>query len=272
MSLVAFVSAVRAVDWRNLRSTYDTGEIVRDIVLSLASRDEAAGRWAWQQMYQTVLQHQGTVYPATAAAAPFLCQIALDERSLWRAALIEELASLAVGHDEPFSPAGTALAVRDAIRPYASQLLRLWGTGDPGLDMALVAVSVAFPAEAAAIAAQLRDWFGRSQPPLRTALGLALGYHGLAHDEAVKQIIMDEVGQSIRWVSRSHGMIAYVPNDSPFPRPGQEPYIDSPVPEAIQVAERLRAGAEEQVSDFASLIRFLARLMESGYCLIDSPH
>ena len=154
MSLRAFVSAVRAVDWQNLQSTYDSGEIVRDIVLSLASRDEQAARWAWEQMYETVLQHQGTVYPATAAAAPFLCQIALDERSLWRAALIDELASLAVGSDEPFAPAGTALAVRDAIRPYTGELLRLWGTEDPGLDMALVAVSVAFPAGAAVITAQ----------------------------------------------------------------------------------------------------------------------
>jgi hypothetical protein len=36
----AFVSAVRAVDWHDLRSTYESGEIVRDIVLGLASRDE----------------------------------------------------------------------------------------------------------------------------------------------------------------------------------------------------------------------------------------
>jgi hypothetical protein len=51
-----------------------------------------------------------TVYPATAAAAPFLCQIALDPASLWRATLVAELASLATGYDEPFAPAGTARA------------------------------------------------------------------------------------------------------------------------------------------------------------------
>ena len=66
-------------------------------------------------------------------------------------------------------------------------------------------------------------------------------------------------------------MITFAPSDSPFPRPGQEPYIDSPLPEAIQVAERLRAGAEEQVSDFTPLIRFMATLMQSGHRLIDSP-
>jgi hypothetical protein len=266
----AFVSAVRAVDWHDLRSTYESGEIVRDIVLSLASRDETQVGWAWQQMSETVLQHQGTVYPATAAAAPFLCQIVLDGATLRRAALAAELSFLATGNDKPYAPAGTAQAVRDAVRPYAGELLGLWGSSDPGLDMALVAISVAFPAEAAAITGRLRDWFGRSEPPLRTALGLALGFHGLA-DEAVERIILDEVGQSIGWAIRSGGLVAFVPGDSPFSRPAQEPYIDSPVPDAIRVAERLRAGAEEQTSDFSPIFRFLIELMESGDHLIDYP-
>jgi hypothetical protein len=55
-------SAVRAVDWRKLKSTYESGEIVRDIVLGLASRYEAEVKWAWHQIQETVLQHQGTVY------------------------------------------------------------------------------------------------------------------------------------------------------------------------------------------------------------------
>ena len=117
----ALESAVRAVDWHQLQSTYESG----DIVLGLASRDEADVQWAWEQITDTVLQHQGTVYPATAAAAPFLCQIALDEAALWRAALTAEIAFLSAGYDEPYAPAGTAMAVRDAVRPYVGQLLRL---------------------------------------------------------------------------------------------------------------------------------------------------
>src|SRR5260221_2186325 len=266
----ALESAVRAVDWQQLRSTYESGEIVRDIVLGLASRDEADVNWAWEQITETVLQHQGTVYPATAAAAPFLCQIALDEAALWRAALTAEIAFLSAGYDEPYAPAGTAMAVRDAVRPYVGQLLRLWGTANPGLDMALVAVSAAFPAEAKAVTAQLHDWFDRATPPLRTALGLALGFHGLV-DEAVAEIVVDEVGQSNTWVTRSGGLICFTPNDSPFPRPGEEPYFDSPVPEAIRVAERLRAGAEEQTRDFISVFSFLLTLMESGGHLSIGP-
>ena len=152
----ALESAVRAVDWHQLRSTYESGEIVRDIVLGVASREETEVRRAWQQINETVLQHQGTVYPATAAAAPFLCQIALDEATPWQAALTAELAFLSAGYDEPYAPAGRARAVRDAVRSYVGQLLRLWGSADAEL---------------------------------------ALGYHGHA-DEAVERIILDEVGEA----------------------------------------------------------------------------
>ncbi len=210
------------------------------------------------------------MYPATAAAAPFLCQIVLDETALYRAALAAELAFLSTGYDEPYAPAGTALAVRDAVRSYTGPLLALWGSAGPGLDMALAALSVAFPAEAAAITGQLRDWFGRSEPPLCTALGLVLAFHGLA-DEAVERIVLDKVAQSIRWVIRDDKLTTFVPSPSPFPKPAEEPYINSPVPEAIQVAARLRSGAEEQTRDFFPVFGFLGTLMESGRHLIDWP-
>lgn len=265
-----FLSAVRAVDWHNLESTYESGEVVRDIVLSLASRDQAEAERAWREISETVLQHQGTVYPATAAAAPFLCQIVLDETALYRTALAAELAFLSTGYDEPYAPAGTALAVRDAVRSYIGQLLALWDSAGPGLDMALAALSVAFPAEAAAITGPLRDWFGRAEPPIRTALGLVLAYHGLA-DEAVDRIVTDEVGQSLSWIIRHDKLTSFVPNPSPFPRPAEEPCIDSPVPGAIQAAARLRSGAAEQTRDFRPVFGFLVTLMESGGHLIDWP-
>jgi hypothetical protein len=71
------LSEIRAVDWGALKTAYGSGEVIRDIVLGLAARDKGKVRQAWQQISGTFLQHQGTVYPATAAAAPFLCRIAL---------------------------------------------------------------------------------------------------------------------------------------------------------------------------------------------------
>jgi hypothetical protein len=257
------VSEVRAVDWRSLKSTYGSGEVVRDIVLGLTSRDEAEVRQAWQQISETFLQHQGTVYPATAVAAPFLCRIALDEATMWRAALAVELAFLSTGYDEPFAPAGTARAVRDAVRPYVGELLGLWGTDDQGLDMALVAVSVAFPVEGAAIAEQLHDWFCRSDRPLRTALGLALGFHTAA-DHEVRRVVEEEVSQSIRWVVGRGDRIARLPKQGESLRKNEEPYITSPALEAIRVARRLQAGAAEQATDFSPVFSFLMTLLDSG--------
>lgn len=136
--------------------------------------------------------------------------------------------------------------------------------------MALAALSVAFPAEAPAIAGPLRDWFDRSEPPVRTGLGLVLAYHGLA-DEAIDRIVTDEVGQSLKWAIRTDKFTAFTPNPSPFPQAAEEPYIDSPVPEAIRVAARLRSGADEQTRDFFPVFSFLMTLMDSAGHLIDSP-
>jgi hypothetical protein len=253
------VSEVHAVDWLGLKSTYGSGEVVRDIVLGLASSDEGELRQAWEQISETHLQHQGTVYPATAAAAPFLCRIALDEATKWRAALIVDVSYLSTGYDEPYAPAGTAQAVRDAVRPYVGKLLSLWGTDDQVLDLALVTLSIAFPVEAAAIVSQLRDWFGRSEPPVRTALGLALGFHGSA-DDAVRRIFEEEVSRSISWVVRSGGPIIRGAQSEEK----EEPYINSSILEAVHVARRLQAGAEEQTIGFSPVRGFLGELMDSG--------
>ena len=256
---------VHAIAWRRLKAPYGAGERVRDVILGLASRDEAEVRQAWQEIYETILQHQGTVYPATAAAAPFLCRIALDEGTLWRAALIEELAEMSTGYDRPHAPRGTAQAVRDAVRPYVGGLVGLWGTEDQGLDMALVALSVAFPVEAAPIVPKLRDWFGRSEEPLRTGLGLALGFHSSAGD-AVRQIVEDEVRQSVRWVAHHGNLIGYLPAEPGSPREYEEPYIDSPVPEAIHLARQLQRGADEKAASFSPVYRFLLNLMTDHHC------
>ena len=53
----------------------------------------------------------------------------------------------------------------------------------------------------------LRDWSARSRPPLRTAPGLAPGFHVMT-DEAVEQVILDEAGRSIRWVIRRAAIVS----------------------------------------------------------------
>jgi hypothetical protein len=264
----AFVSAVGTVDWSALRSTYESGEVVRDIVLRLGSPDPAEVKWAWEQIGETVLQHQGTVYPATAAAAPFLCQLALDAATPWRAQLITELAFLSLGDDQPFAPAGTARAVRDGIRSSIGQLLSLWGTADAGLDMALVAVSLAFPERAAAVTPRIRDWFTRSEPPLRSALGLALAVHG-ATDDAVSQVVSDEVEQDAR--SAAHVRRRRTPGGPYVSGLDLGPNVYSPVRGATQLAARLRAGEDPENDAFSCVHSLLLNLMGYGGNLIDHP-
>lgn len=146
----------------------------------------------------------------------------------------------------------------------------------PVLVAALIAVCVGrhrpgCPRRGPAVRRAAAGPVGVRGPGLDPALALALGVHGLA-GRAAEQIIWDQVGESVRWVRRSRKFTAYVPSDSPFPKSDQEPYINSPVPEAIQVAGRLRAGAEEQTSDLPSVFSFLITLMESGGHLIERPH
>lgn len=264
------VSDVHAVDWQAISSTYESGEVVRDVILGLASGREADVLAAWEKISETVLQHQGTVYPATAAAAPFLCRLVLDPATMWRAALAVHLPLLSAGSDQPYAPAGTARAVRDAIRPYVPALMDLWGTDDDGLDLALVALSVAFPVEAADVVPRLRGWFGRSVPPLRTTLGLSLAFHSSAGEE-VRAIVDEQIRRSVCWISRGKGLVGHLPPEAGSPRTHEEPYVDSDVIEAISMARRLQSGAEEP--DYLGEISgFLHELIDTGgFAMIKYP-
>ena len=199
----AFVSAVRAVDRRHLRCTYESGEIVADIGLALASRDETEARRAWQQISKTVLRHRAQfTRPPRQQPVPVRDRARRGEPA-WRAALTAELSYLSTGYDEPYGRAGKAGLFVNAVRPYVGELLGLWESAGPGLDMALVAVSVAFPAEAAVITGQLHDWLSRSEPPLRTALGLASGTTDWPTRPSSRS-------SWTRWASRSAGLSAPV--------------------------------------------------------------
>ena len=56
-------------------------------------------------------------------------------------------------------------------------------------------------------------------------------------------------------VIRRGDLIAHLPRHSGSPRENEEPYINSPVLEAVRVARRLQAGAEEQTANFSPVIR-----------------
>lgn len=59
------------IDWPRLETAYGTAEAIPAALRDLASPDAEIRAVAWQTLWSE-LEHQGTVYQATAYAAPFL--------------------------------------------------------------------------------------------------------------------------------------------------------------------------------------------------------
>src|SRR5258708_17686834 len=59
------------IDWSSLETAYGTAEAIPGALRDLASPDEEVRATAWQTLWSE-LEHQGTVYQASAYAAPFL--------------------------------------------------------------------------------------------------------------------------------------------------------------------------------------------------------
>jgi hypothetical protein len=134
--------------------------------------------------------------------------------------------------------------------------------------MALVAVSVAFPEQSAVVTPHIWDWFGRAEPPVRTALGLALVVHGVT-DDAVGQVLADEVDRDARLAA--HIRRRNAPGGPWLSGLDQELSVYSPVLGAIQLAARLRAGEDAECDAFSCVFSLLLNMMGYGGKLIDHP-
>ncbi len=63
------------IDWAGLRHAYGSAEDTPGLLRQAASADEGAADSAVSELYGSIF-HQGSVYPATVAAVPFLARIA----------------------------------------------------------------------------------------------------------------------------------------------------------------------------------------------------
>jgi hypothetical protein len=132
--------------------------------------------------------------------------------------------------------------------------------------MALVAISVAFPEQGAVLTPHIRDWFGRAEPPLRTALGLALAVHG-ATDAAVGQILAEEVDQDAR--AAANIRLRSAPGGPSISKLDQGPSVYSPVIGVIQLAARLRTGEDADCNALSCVFSLLLNLMDYGKNVIN---
>jgi hypothetical protein len=147
------------IAWKALPVAYGDGREVPDILRRLASPNLTEVEGGWDLLSEQILWHQGTVYAGTAEAVPFLARLAARNDTHRRPRIIDYLAQLSLGSDEPYSPAGTAQRVRLAVRECAAHLYHYLDTPDPALGLAMLELASAIPenfGDAARLVGKLR--------------------------------------------------------------------------------------------------------------------
>lgn len=85
-----------AIDWASLSHAYGSAHDVPAMIRGLASTDDDRRLGALDAMYRGIF-HQGSVYPSTVAAIPFLVEILRHDGVRHRESVLDLLAHLAVG-------------------------------------------------------------------------------------------------------------------------------------------------------------------------------
>jgi hypothetical protein len=110
-----------AINWDSLDGAYGPASDAAEILRGLASPDEGVAGEALDQFFSSIW-HQGTVYPVTAVAVPFIVDLATRRAVHHRDALCFALG----GFGDPNMSDGKALpAVRAALRAHSDSLLPL---------------------------------------------------------------------------------------------------------------------------------------------------
>jgi hypothetical protein len=84
---------LRLADWGAVEHAYGPASDVPDMLEALVSPDADARGSALEDLFSSI-NHQGSVYPASALAVPFLCELALSENLPDRAYLLRLLAGI----------------------------------------------------------------------------------------------------------------------------------------------------------------------------------
>jgi hypothetical protein len=87
---------IDSIDWESLRHAYGSAEDVPELLRAVASADEETRKNAIYELFGNIW-HQGTVYPATGAAVPFLYELLNAPNVLGKSEIAGLLACIAAG-------------------------------------------------------------------------------------------------------------------------------------------------------------------------------
>ncbi|GHG18004.1 hypothetical protein [Streptomyces zaomyceticus] len=163
-ALARVMDDVDAYPWSAVSHAYGPAEDLPGLLRVLAEGEPDAAGEAVSELYGSVL-HQGTVYAASAAVAPFLARVAAAGRS--RADLLTLLGGMAESEDEHGVEQGT---VRAAVAAQLPLMLPALSAGEPEVRRA-AAWAVAHTREARAVLPGLRErWEREPEAPVRGEL------------------------------------------------------------------------------------------------------
>jgi tetratricopeptide (TPR) repeat protein len=116
------LAELEALDWAAVRHAYGAARDTPDEIRLLRAGDPDARADALERLANSIC-HQGSVYPASAGAVPFLARLALDPTQPDRSGIVWLLAEVARGAIDPSTDATVGRAILDAIAPFAAPLL-----------------------------------------------------------------------------------------------------------------------------------------------------
>lgn len=159
------------VDWAAHHGAYGAAEDAADILRAIASPDpETADEGRYE--FASVLWHQGTVYPVTVVAVPFLVELATSAGVHQRHHLLQLLGALC---DPEHSNGDDQPAVHAAIAAHSDALLPQLADADPQVrECAAYAVAHCGPHTRDALE---QRWPVEDDPRVRASLLLGLALH-----------------------------------------------------------------------------------------------
>ncbi|MFI8190121.1 hypothetical protein ACIF8T_15165 [Streptomyces sp. NPDC085946] len=168
MDLTDVLAGLDDRPWAGLQHAYGGAEDVPDGLRALAAGDPEAARQALDDLYGSIW-HQGTVYPATAEAVPFLARLAAAGH---RSAEVLVLLGCIAESDDAHGLAPDAC--RAAVAAHLPLLLPLLDAGEPEVRQAAAWVAGHTAAPGRARPALLRRWAVEEAPVVRAELLAAL--------------------------------------------------------------------------------------------------